>query len=171
MLPRLAVLISVVFSGACGAGVEDTTLDIVFDPCELVVLAPDDTWTDEQRASIDDAIAMWAEVDGPVLTLDPVAGAPVIPIGFEKAAPAFYGLYRDELGDVVVNTTLTNRHARAVTIAHELGHAFGLLHNKDRASVMKSGNLEIEPGSTDVAALRAIWGSCSNGAPASVATH
>ena len=51
---------------------------------------------------------------------------------------------------------------RAVTIAHEIGHAFGLLHVSvdDDASVMNDGNLVTEPNGFDVDALRSLWGAC-----------
>jgi hypothetical protein len=63
---------------------------------------------------------------------------------------------------VYVNLALTDRHERAVTIAHEVGHAFGLIHvdRAVRSSVMNQGNLEVEPSPADHHELTALWGDC-----------
>ena len=50
-----------------------------------------------------------------------------------------------------------------VTIAHEIGHAFGLVHVSDRPSVMNVGNLVVEPNTGDVTALVALWSTCDAG--------
>jgi hypothetical protein len=60
----------------------------------------------------------------------------------------------------VVNRRLSNPSDRAITVAHELGHALGLPHINDRESVMNSGNLEVLPLSEDADDLRDLWGAC-----------
>jgi predicted Zn-dependent protease len=47
-----------------------------------------------------------------------------------------------------------------VTIAHELGHTFGLwhVHPSTRRSVMNPGNTTITPTERDVDSVRALWG-------------
>lgn len=157
MRAPLAVLITFVCS--CTSQPADTVLDLVFDPCEPVLLdAPGATAA--QRTSIDDALAMWRAhgVTGPVSSGDP--SLPRIELRFEDAAPAFHGLYDDETAVIFVNTALTDAHQRAVTIAHELGHALGMWHVADRISVMNPGNLEVEPTDGDQATLEQLWGAC-----------
>jgi len=74
------------------------------------------------------------------------------------------GVYDDERGVVFINRKITEGHGRAVTVAHELGHAFGLPHvvESERASLMNPANTSIEPTGDDVAALRALWGNCAD---------
>jgi predicted Zn-dependent protease len=50
-------------------------------------------------------------------------------------------------------------------IAHELGHAFGLVHVSPdtRPSVMNPGNTTVAPNDGDRAALEALWGTCGDG--------
>lgn len=50
----------------------------------------------------------------------------------------------------------------AVTVAHELGHAFGLVHVDPsvRASVMNPGNLSTPPTAADAAQVTGLWGAC-----------
>ncbi len=58
-----------------------------------------------------------------------------------------------------INTDLAGAPL-AVTIAHEIGHAFGLVHVPagQRTSVMNPNNLVIEPTAEDVDTLAMRWG-------------
>jgi len=149
--------------GACRAPADDD-VDITFDPCAPLVIELVAGATDAERASVASGVAMWNTQAATRLTLDDVAGAPRLPLRFEKAASAFYGLYDDERGVVLVNDGFSDGHQRAVTVAHEIGHAFGLAHveRNARLSLMNNGNLHIEPTAADVTALAALWGRCGD---------
>ena len=71
--------------------------------------------------------------------------------------------YDDEGAVVYINHDLDGRET-AITVAHELGHAFGLYHvrKEERTSVMNHGNLVHEPNDSDVDALEDVWGACSD---------
>jgi len=146
---------------ACSSG-GDGGIDVVFDVCQTLVLSPEGDLTEEQALSIDDAIEMWNRLGDSRLTREEISLAPRLPIRFEEAAANFHGVYEDEIGVVYVNLALVDRHERAVTIAHEVGHAFGLVHvdRDQRLSVMNQGNLEVEPLSDDGEALSTLWGDC-----------
>lgn len=135
---------------------------ILYNPCDDVVIDVGDGTTSAELSSIDEALAMWAAVGLGTLTREPVPGAQRIPLWFDEAAPFFYGVYQPAIGDVVINRALSNQRDRSITIAHELGHAFGLLHvdGDIRSSVMNAGNLTVAPTAEDVAALGRYWGRC-----------
>lgn len=139
----------------------DDTIDRTFDPCALSI-----TTDPVHAAGITDALALW--------NLTPTAGD-AIEVRFEPAAQSFHGLYDDEHGIVYINEAITDPHVLAIVIAHELGHAFGLPHITDRASLMNRGNLSLEPNDQDVAAVRALWGACeattSSAAPLRTSRH
>ena len=135
-----------------GCQAPDLVLDRTFDVCEPVALDVQ-TATAEQRASVDDALALWH-----VRTGD---GGQRLEVRFEAAAPAFHGYYDDEAGIVYVNTDLAAPE-REIVLAHELGHAFGLWHveRDERTSVMNPGNLSIAPTAADHDEVEALWGDC-----------
>jgi hypothetical protein len=145
---------------ACAAD-SDTHLDVTFDPCNALVTL-DEAATAEQSASLDAALALWNERGGlrlrraaPSTTEDPL-----LAVRFETLG-AFRGYYDDEVGEVLIHRGLRG-DTRTIVIAHELGHAFGLLHVKPsaRKSVMNPGNTRTAPTSSDASAVRALWGDC-----------
>lgn len=140
---------------ACGGG-NDRTIDITYDVCAgVTVSAP--SVTDDQRARIDEGIELWRARG--LAQLARGSGSQAIEIRFDTASPAIHGLYDDETGIVYVNAALAD-DAVAIVVAHELGHAFGLVHSTERASVMNPGNLTTAPTADDQAAIEARWGIC-----------
>ena len=161
---RLSILPLLFACAACGVNA-DETIDIAYDACApLALLAADDASEDE-RTSVRDAAAMWNAHGRTQLFMfgdDGVpADVPVVPIRFERAAIAFLGIYEDEVGEIIVNRELHDPGERAIVIAHEVGHAFGLQHVERGRSVMNQGNLTIAPTAEDQAALIVRSASCS----------
>jgi hypothetical protein len=99
--------------------------------------------TPAQLAALDEAIALWSAAGVSALVRAPDAE---LDVRFEPAAPAEFGLYAG--GIAYVNDDL-DADATAIVIAHELGHAFGLVHTTAYASVMAPGNLSIAPTAED----------------------
>lgn len=128
------------------------------DACAPLALVST-TATELQLGGIEAAQRLWRERGAPALGLR--AGS-TLEVRFEKSAGAFFGLYDDEHGVIYINSTIANKDALAVVIAHELGHAFGLPHVTDRTSVMNPGNLQTVPNESDQRALAALWGDCAN---------
>jgi hypothetical protein len=159
------VVVAALLSGACAAETGDRSLEVVFDPCGPVSLLPVDA-TDNEQAAVDSAIEMWSRTGVGALARAPAADDPAaeLEVRFEDAAPIFYGVYDDESGVVFINRRLGDDHARAVTIAHEVGHALGLPHIADRDSVMNPENLVHEPNADDAGELQSLWGDCALGA-------
>ncbi len=144
-------------ASACSACNSAPIDPIIFDPCGLTVAAPDATVA--QLAGVDAALASWSAV-GVNATR---AGSGEVPIEFrDDPAAVEYGLYDDEAGVIYINTSVTDPDALAVTIAHELGHAVGLVHipPATRGSVMNPGNQSIAPTPADAATVAARWASC-----------
>lgn len=162
-MPRwLSPILPVLFAtaAACGAPA-DTTIDITYDYCSPLVVVPADDASAEERDSVAHAVAMWNALGLTQLSVESdgaLADAPRVPIVFRDAAIAFYGLYEDEVGEVLINRGLKEDRARSITVAHELGHVFGLLHvdHDERTSVMNPANLSVEPNNSDASALRAL---------------
>jgi hypothetical protein len=139
---------------------------IVYDPCSPLAVVATDPATEAERTGIADAVALWNAAGVIGLTVDTDGDgdgdgeADRIAVSFEPASPIFYGIYRADRGDIVINHALATPAHRSITIAHELGHAFGLLHVDGSPSLMNEGNLEVGVMARDVDALRALWGSC-----------
>ncbi|MFH0902427.1 MAG: hypothetical protein V2A73_17490 [Pseudomonadota bacterium] len=169
LVPVILACLPAALSLSCGHS-EDPAFLVTFDPCQpLSVVASPETAV-EERLSVADALAMWNDTAKTSLVDEELPDANVIPVFFQDAAPAFYGLYDDQHGTIFINRRLQDRRPRSITIAHELGHAFGLFHvaKDDRLSVMNNGNLDILPTDDDVQALAEIWGACR---PVTVPLH
>lgn len=139
---------------------EDQTINIVYDPCDRTLVQAAPNTTSVELAAIDEAIALWQEVANVKMSRDRISADQTLDVRFENAALVFRGLYEDEIGDVVVNRRLSDPDERAITVAHEFGHALGLPHVETRPSIMNSGNLELRPLEGDVDALSELWGPC-----------
>ncbi len=135
-------------------------MKVNYDPCLPLVVVPPANVSPAQLQSIDTAIAMWHTAGLTQVSRVESPNAQHLPVRFEKALPAFFGIYLDETGEVVINTSLTNPSQRAITLAHEMGHAWGLWHIEPsvRTSVMNKGNLSVKPLVADGDAVLAHWG-------------
>jgi hypothetical protein len=150
----------------CGANPDASTAPAVtFDACAPLVLVPDATATQAELDGVSAALALWNSAASTQLTAGPTApdGVSAVPIHFQAAAAPMHGLYDPQAVAVFINDDLSALPAAmAVTIAHEVGHVFGLVHipPSTRASLMNPGNLTVTPNAGDVAALVGIWGTC-----------
>lgn len=137
-------------------------MDVTYDPCDTEV-APDGAATDDEIASLDAALELWNQ--GGSFRLIRSAShdeqRPPLVVHFRGSLGAFRGFYNDELGEIAINRRLKSDR-RTITIAHELGHAFGLWHvdSSTQRSVMNPGNTAIEPTLQDIEDVRELWGSC-----------
>jgi len=172
-LLALIVMVATVAAAGCGDA-SNAAAAVQFDACLPLLLVPDVDVSEDQLAGITGALELWNTSARTQLGL-PVAGPtmpgaanpantvspPVLPIHFQGAAAAFHGFYDDQHIDIFVNLDLA-AHARVIAIAHEIGHAFGLVHvaPAERLSLMNSGNISVEPTADDVLALAARWGHC-----------
>jgi hypothetical protein len=128
--------------------------------------------TSTEQAGIDGALALWrdhgvsafdAAMPGAAPGPAPdVATAGAIDIQFADAAAVFHGVYDPAADRVLINRDLTDPATVAIVVAHELGHAFGLLHIPPaaRLSLMNPGNLATPPTEADQQAVEALWGRC-----------
>lgn len=162
-MSRACCLISFsVVLAACGAPPPSAPA-IAYSPCAPVLLAPEAGTTAEELESVESAIAMWREVGLTTLTLSASDAAGAVPLRFEHAADVFHGVYEPGSGRVFVNRGLAGAE-RAVTVAHEVGHALGLPHvaRSLRPSLMNPGNLTERPSPEDQGELQLRW-SCPPG--------
>jgi hypothetical protein len=158
-LLALALALAPFGLAACSAGAPADP--VTFDPCTPTTVSAAGA-TADQLASIDVALAAWRALGVRVTR----AATGELPIAFRDGATVDYGLYDDTAGAIYINTDVTDPTARAITVAHELGHALGLVHVPlaTRASVMNPGNLTISPTPADAGALALVWGACGSGA-------
>lgn len=162
--PRLligCILCGVVLAG-CADAMQDPGEAILFDPCRPLVVRADGELSAQELASLDAAIELW-NASGPFkLMREAPAAVPSILVAFKKSASFVHGFYTPEDGSVTINSKL-NLRGSTITVAHELGHAFGLRHvgRGTRASVMNPANLTTEPTAQDAEYLSALWPSCT----------
>jgi hypothetical protein len=152
----LRVILVAMALAACGTGPSGPAL--TFDPCQPVAIGAPSV-TADQRASIGDAFTLWSTVGIANLAM---SDSPEVTIVFKAGSTIEFGFYDPTTATVYVNTEVTDPTQRAIVLAHELGHSFGLVHVPvaTRPSVMNPGNLTVAPTQGDTAALAAIWGSC-----------
>jgi hypothetical protein len=150
---------------ACGGNDPSTASAVAHDPCApLAIHAPGATVA--EQAGIADALELWRARGVTAFTADPPADpSALITIDFESATDTFHGLYEPDEASVLINLDLTTAAARgplAIVIAHELGHAFGLVHIDPavRVSLMNAGNVVTPPTDADQRALATLWGAC-----------
>ncbi|HMF43853.1 MAG TPA: hypothetical protein VKQ32_24430 [Polyangia bacterium] len=162
-IPLVTTLLSCAVLAGCGAagGPDESGPPVTFDACAPLQVVADPAISDVEAGGITAGIAFWNTRAGTRLTLGGDPTLPGLPLHFQAAAPPFHGLYDAPSGQVFINTDLSGE-ALAVTIAHEIGHAFGLVHipADQRASVMNPNNLVVEPTAEDVDTLAMRWGVC-----------
>lgn len=142
---------------ACASGV-----DTSFDPCSPLTIVPGSELRPQERESIQSAIDAWSTVLPTEITVsaDPGDG-PILYINFDE--DSFYrAIYFDKVGEIWINRKRLEEDDFALAIAHELGHAFGLLHTAadERVSVMNVGNLATPPTLEDARAVSELWEAC-----------
>jgi hypothetical protein len=161
-LTLLAALAAASLFAGCGGASSAPGPVLEYDACQPLALVTDPSVTDIQAAGIAAGIALWNDRAGTRLTVapaDPGEAMPSVPLHFQAAAPPFHGLY--DGGQIYINDDLTGV-PQSVVIAHEVGHAFGLVHiaASERASLMNPGNMTIEPTASDIDTLSTRWGHC-----------
>ncbi len=155
------ILVGLACIAACSS---NDDVDTVYDPCSPLAIAVVGESGAAEVAGIEGAIAAWNHVLPTQITIGVMPGAAdVLPIRFESGDTFYRAIYWDAFGEISVSRDRLAPEDYALAIAHEMGHAFGLLHvdKSERASVMNVGNLEIEPNDEDAAAVRALWDACS----------
>lgn len=156
MAHRNVVVLSLL--AACSS---EEVVDTVYDPCAPLTIALAADVGAAELHGVDGAIAAWAGVLPVQIAVGTGARADdVLPIEFAPGDTFYRAIYWDALGTISVGRDRLAAEDYPLAIAHEMGHAFGLLHVDDRPSVMNVSNLEIAPTAEDAAAVRALWASC-----------
>lgn len=136
-----------------------STIAMTHDACTPPSVVAGASASAAQTAGITAAEALWRGRGAPELGVNPGI---TLEVRFQPAALAFYGLYDDTAGVIYINDQLADPTQLSIVIAHELGHAFGLVHVSPdlRLSLMNPGNLDVAPTADDQHALEALWGVC-----------
>lgn len=156
---RILLVVAVASVPSCSSNDDIAT---VYDPCSPLAIDVAQDITAAERQGIDGAIAAWAHVLPTRIAIGGAGTANVLPIRFEPGDTFYRAIYWDSFGLISIGRDRLAPEDYALAIAHEMGHAFGLLHvaKADRASVMNVGNLEVVPNDEDAAAVRALWATC-----------
>ncbi len=162
----LALLAAAGSAVACAPGEASGGPAVTFDPCAPVTLTPDATASAVELGGIAAAAALWNQDAGSALAMVAPAGTdggPSLPIHFQNAAAPIHGLYDAPDGQVFINDDLSGAEL-SITIAHEIGHSFGLVHIPPdvRPSLMNPGNLTVSITPADVTTLAGLWGRCGS---------
>jgi hypothetical protein len=144
---------------ACATDEAPTAIERTHDACAALALVATEP-SEVQSRGMDGAQELWRDRGAPALGLR--AGA-TLEVRFQDAGGPFFGLYDDHESVIYINNSIANERTLSIVIAHELGHAFGLLHVEpdDRVSVMNPGNLDTPPNADDQRAIEALWGACN----------
>jgi hypothetical protein len=165
--PQYKLAFGICVLGACSHVDDDGVIDVVHDACAPIGVQVTEpvVATAVQTRGVSDALSLWAAHGIAMAPIDDATKIPVadtVPVRFESAAEAFHGVYDDENGVIYINSKITDPHALAVTLAHELGHAMGLVHVDGEPSLMNKGNTSVEPTPADMQRLTELWGACSS---------
>ena len=131
--------------------------DRTYDACSPVsVTSP--TATAAELASLSQAVMLWSAVGVDGFAVGGSGAA--LTMAFVDGTPAEYGLYDGADETVYINAGALDDTNRPIVMAHELGHAVGLVHVPvtERVSVMNPGNLTALPTAADAEAVAALWG-------------
>lgn len=177
-LPLIAFALAAL-TPACGGDPPHAAL-VIYDACAPISIVTSPTITPAQALGVAGGFALWNQRAGTRISSPAPAGggaatpgdagadagpppAPRVSLVFQPAAPPFHGLYDDQHATIFINDDLVDLHPLEVTVAHELGHVFGLVHIDPavRSSLMNSGNLTVEPTAQDLQVLAAQWGRCT----------
>jgi hypothetical protein len=158
---RFGLTLAALGAAGCGPGTAaGGPGGLSFDPCAPVALVPDAASTPGEQEGVAVAVALWNQAAATRLGVGP-SDAVEVPVHFQTAAAPDHGLYDAARGQIYINDDLSGPPL-AITVAHEIGHAFGLVHVDPaiRASVMNAGNQTTPPTPADAGQLSALWGAC-----------
>jgi predicted Zn-dependent protease len=148
--------VTIVLFACAACTASETAPSRAFDACApLEVAAPA-----AEFATVDRAIAAWQALG--ITAPTRASAADRVAIVFTAAPAGAYGYYDGDAATIYVDADLGD-DPRGITLAHELGHALGLVHvaASERASVMNPGNLTVAPTAEDRDAVVALWGACA----------